>query len=443
MRKYTLEYYLKFLNEIDTPKLRVELGRFYFNVISKIQQNYKKLVKGYFIDYVSRHEDFWMITTYSIEDLVPVGICIVRSRNGKKHQQKYAKYYKSYFSNETEWRRGSLNYSSKRYCYTSNLKELFKGTEYEYSFVWELGNNIDIKIRNLLVWCSDWHISRIECLTKLRCYKFARDIMNGSGTFVSSDSNIIKAIGLKSSKQIDYIVQNNLSADDVMVYVSFLKSGIDLRYFRKFKSFLRYWDFPCFDGFSQKSFVDYYLSQVKQNLFKGVFEYFVRDYRDYLRFGEDLGYDFKDTKYFKPKNFVLSHDQAYLKYESKKNKVLDSAVKKVLKKYQCLTFEKGDYAIVVPLIADDIRLEGRNMSNCVGGYVGRVKDGKSIICFVRHSAEKDKSFYTLELNPKDLKVVQCRGYHNGTTPEESKVQKFVQYWRKNVVLKNLKRLDVV
>lgn len=434
-RKYTINYYLEFLRKQNTQSLRNKLKKFNAQVISKIQERYKKLKKGYYLDYVARYEDFYMITTYEIDDdMTPVAIDIIREN---KHQQYYCAMYS--FGEFVGWQRYKMNYFNKRYCYTENLKDLFKDTEYKYSMVWELGNNIDIKIRNFLAYCNEKHIREIERLTKLKCYKLARDVMDGHAHFIDNNSNIIKALGLRTWQEMQKVIEMDMSADDVIAYINFNVNKLDFKYFKNFKSYFKYWStIPNFQGFSTNTFVDYYLLQKKNKTFKGSFYNFVKDYGDYVGFGKKLKYDFQDTKYIKPINFQVAHDQAYLKIESEKNKKLDSAVNKILKQYQCLFFEKDDYAVVVPKTADEIRLEGKNMCNCVAGYVGRVKDKSSIICFVRHSAEKDKSFYTLELNPKDLKIVQCRGYYNGTTSEEQQVQKFVNFWRKNVVLKKLK-----
>ena len=87
--------------------------------------------------------------------------------------------------------------------------------------------------------------------------------------------------------------------------------------------------------------------------------------------------------------------------------------------------------------AEDIILEGENMSNCVASYLGAVSNGSSVICFVRHSKDIKNSFYTLELDARDLSVVQCRGYNNEPTAEELSVLRFVDKWHSEVVLQKL------
>lgn len=437
MRKYTLDYYLEYLKKIDTKRLKDKLTKFCNTTVFKIQEEYKHQVKGKFIDYVEYIEDFYMIITYEIEDMTAVAFNIIRYKDGNKHQQYYSLCYKHYFSNEVEWRRVKFNYMSKRYCYTGNLKVLFKDTEYKYSKVWILANNIDFKIRNLLAFCNASHIRTSESLIELKCYKLARDIIDGHCWF-RDDTNVIKAIGLNSFNEMKKVIEHNMSADDLTSYRNFVGLNLDWKYFRLLKSFLKYYSFPNIEHFTFQSFFDYYLSQLNSREYYPSFYNFLSDYKDYIGFCKKLKYDLDDTKYYKPYNFKIAHDQAYFKVESARNKYLDSCVKKILKKYQCLNFVKGDYCIVVPKFADDIRQEGIDNKNCVGGYVCRVKDGNSIICFVRHSVEPNKSFYTLELNPKDLRVVQCRGYKNNPTPEEKQVNKFVEYWRKHIVLKELK-----
>lgn len=180
-----------------------------------------------------------------------------------------------------------------------------------------------------------------------------------------------------------------------------------------------------------KSLQNYYYKvlKTKENL---------KDYADYLECAIELKYDLTNTKYLKPKNFKLAHDMAFMKRESIKNKALYSAVKKQCKKYLKLSYENKNYSIVMPTKAEDIIQEGIDNKNCVGTYLGRIKNGNSIICFVRHTNDLSKSFYTLELNPKTLNIVQCRGFNNDRTPEEDNVQHFVKKWRKEVVLKKMK-----
>ena len=284
---------------------------------------------------------------------------------------------------------------------------------------------------------SYYKFPQYEYLIKLKLYNLVSDFVDRDylsyKNYDAKENNIIKFLKLEKP-YFKYLINHNLDSFDFNSLQYLQKYNIkpskkNLEFIHAFKSAFNSDD--VFKIISYTSLKKYYFKTLKDynNL---------RDYGDYLENAKILKYDLSDTKYLKPKDFKIAHDMAYKKVQSIKNKSLYDAVQSKCKKYQKLKYESKKYSIVVPKRAEDIVQEGIDNHNCVGSYLGRVKDGNSIICFVRHSDSLNKSFYTLELNPKTLKVVQCRGYSNGTTPEETAVQKFVTAWRKNIVLKKMK-----
>ena len=61
-------------------------------------------------------------------------------------------------------------------------------------------------------------------------------------------------------------------------------------------------------------------------------------------------------------------------------------------------FEYGKYKIVVPTCPEDIILEGRNMSHCVGGYVSNVLNNDTYIVFVRPIDNPEKCYITCQVH---------------------------------------------
>ena len=175
MRKYTINYYLEFLKKQNTVELYNNLRQYCDIVVRSIQDHYKDNSKGEFIDYVAKYEDFYMITTYRIEDLFVCAFCVIREKNGKKHFQYYEKI--SYFG-LIGWQRHKMNMCLKRYLYAWNLQELLANTEYKYSSVWDLAKRIDVSARNLLGYCRSENIEMVEYLTKMGCYRLAKDCIN-------------------------------------------------------------------------------------------------------------------------------------------------------------------------------------------------------------------------------------------------------------------------
>ena len=97
------------------------------------------------------------------------------------------------------------------------------------------------------------------------------------------------------------------------------------------------------------------------------------------------------------------------------------------KKDKQYCFSDGKFQVIVPHRVAEIIEEGKRQQHCVGGYAGRHMEGKLTICFLRLSAEPDKSLYTIEMHNKTLQQVQ--GHHNNTplTPE---AKAFFDIWLK-------------
>lgn len=78
----------------------------------------------------------------------------------------------------------------------------------------------------------------------------------------------------------------------------------------------------------------------------------------------------------------------------------------------------------------EIVLEGEQQNNCVAGYAQRHADGRTAIFVLRQAAKQSVSWYTVEINPRTLEIIQCRGYHNRelSPAEEEAKDKFMAHW---------------
>ena len=147
------------------------------------------------------------------------------------------------------------------------------------------------------------------------------------------------------------------------------------------------------------------------------------DYKHYLSNLEHLGYDIKDTYYSLPKDFEAADmrvtDEYMMKFEKErfeKRKKNDGLIKKIsdglrnmpdLKEF--LDGSKG-LLIYVPESVQDLTTEGRAMHNCIGTYVDRIAEGKTLVFFVRKLDNPTAPFVAFEYC--DGKVIQCRYDHN-------------------------------
>lgn len=96
-------------------------------------------------------------------------------------------------------------------------------------------------------------------------------------------------------------------------------------------------------------------------------------------------------------------------------------------------YKSGDYMMIVPTKADDVKNEGTDLHHCVASYVSRILDGTTQILFMREKA--DESFVTVEVRANG--IVQARGYNNRsiTSDEEKWLKGFAK-------AKNLNYLEV-
>ena len=75
--------------------------------------------------------------------------------------------------------------------------------------------------------------------------------------------------------------------------------------------------------------------------------------------------------------------------------------------------------IKAPDSEEEIRQEGFTLHHCVGTYINRVAEGKTVILFVRKISEPDTPFVTMEVY--NGKVVQVRAFANKDPNEAVKL----------------------
>ena len=83
-------------------------------------------------------------------------------------------------------------------------------------------------------------------------------------------------------------------------------------------------------------------------------------------------------------------------------------------------FEYGNYKVVIPNTAQDIVTEGLEMHHCVGGYVDRVVNGSTFICFIRHKDTPDKCYITCEVKPNGMINQYFLAYDRYISTDEDK-----------------------
>lgn len=151
---------------------------------------------------------------------------------------------------------------------------------------------------------------------------------------------------------------------------------------------------------------------------------------DYLKMAKQLEYDMSEETVVMPKDLKERHDAAKdiirLKISELERKKYAKLKKKLERKY---AFELGELCVLVPESAEDIVREGQTLHHCVGGYVKRHIEGKTIILFLRKRRKPWRSFLTIELYEAHGKafVMQVHGYKNELYIKKTGVAPSVRY----------------
>lgn len=158
------------------------------------------------------------------------------------------------------------------------------------------------------------------------------------------------------------------------------------------------------------------------------------DYRDYLDECNRLGFDMKNKKVLFPANLAEAHEETSTRIRVEADKMARENFARFEKEITSMEgpYEFGEYLIRPAANPEELHKESQALHHCVRTYVNKVGRGDSAILFIRKKEEPDKPLFTLELD-KDRSIVQCRGKHNCTYPED--VADFIEHWKKDVVRK--------
>lgn len=149
--------------------------------------------------------------------------------------------------------------------------------------------------------------------------------------------------------------------------------------------------------------------------------------RDYVSMSEEMKVPYQLC----PKSLKLQHDLTTRNYKLVLSELERVKFAEVVSKpeYKRLAWKSqdGKWAVLVPTEANDLVLEGKKQSHCVGSYIGRVVNGRNKICFLRRTEDLDKPVLTLSVNPENV----CTTYlgfdnRNATIEEYAALEEWAQ-----------------
>lgn len=147
----------------------------------------------------------------------------------------------------------------------------------------------------------------------------------------------------------------------------------------------------------------------------------------------------KDTRF--PKDLVREHDRLSAEInrreaeiEKEKEAKRDMLIRQRAAVLAALASDNG--VLMIRPVADlgELKNEGKQLRHCVASYAEKVASGNTDIFFIRKVKSPDKPYFTLELDEKNVRVVQNRGKANcGRTPEvEAFEAEWIEFVRKNI-----------
>lgn len=179
-----------------------------------------------------------------------------------------------------------------------------------------------------------------------------------------------------------------------------------------------------------KRFKEYTLYQSVQMGYGWKWDDFFTEWDDTLRM-QTYVYGKVTDKY--PTCLPMTHRQLSTMTQIRK---IDIDEMKLAKAFEtCKVFEgfvwDTDLKVVAPASRQDILNEATRQSNCLASYMNNIIDGRSIILFVRKKDDIEASHITMELDPVNYTIVQCKYAFNREVPVDIQ-RKIAEHIRKRL-----------
>lgn len=327
--------------------------------------------------------------------------------------------------------------------YTGNMRKLLSETGLKYCGLYEYASSERGREINAAAYIKFFYSEKkIEYLAKMGMTSLIADITaeHTQSGFDFRKPTIFEIMGM-SKEDTRYAQEANADLTTVRELKHLRRQNIKMSY-QQFEDAREifgnaYHDYLKMLKYGTPGKVIKYLRQQAEGKKRQRYQNILIDWIDYVSFGKQLGYDFKNDFVLYPKDLRARHDTASFliqekererkkKEINKQNKQIKTLYEEWKEKYR---FENKKLMIAAPKEASDIVEEGQKMHHCVGSYVQRVAKGETIILFIREKEHPEEPFYTMEI--KGGKVSQCRGKYNAGMTEE--VKRFVEQFEKKML----------
>ena len=151
---------------------------------------------------------------------------------------------------------------------------------------------------------------------------------------------------------------------------------------------------------------------------------------DYWKMAEKVGEDISDNKIKYPQNLVRAHNTVLMRMKFKEKAELREKFAHRYEELSELCYSYNGLTIRPAMNENELINEGKILNHCVASYANTHANGKTAIFFIRHSADDEMPYFTLELDEKNLIVRQNRGKYNCSRTDE--VREFEEKWLEHI-----------
>ena len=238
-----------------------------------------------------------------------------------------------------------------------------------------------------------------------------------------------KALGI-GKDELAFLREADVEADDLLLYRTLhaQKRPLEPRTFRRFCGELYYAQqkemlkLPL-SVYTQVRYLEQQMERTKRRTWNGLvtLELVASDWLDYLENARLLQYDMADRSVLMPVHLDYAHDAAdeVVRSIEKNGGYRFPQIEAQEAGYNALYGIRGKTLFIrAPHDHQEIIDEGKSLHHCVAGYAKRVAAEETVILFVRQADAPDTPYYTLEIDPIEHTMRQCRGLKNcGMTKE--------------------------
>lgn len=156
-------------------------------------------------------------------------------------------------------------------------------------------------------------------------------------------------------------------------------------------------------------------------------------YKDYLHMAGIAGEDINDPVIRWPPHLRAAHDRLTTAVNYKNDQEKARKFADMSERCAGLCWEYNGICIRPAATPEELVAEGKALHHCVGGYSENHTRG-NIILFIRHARRPERSWYTLNVDVINKRIIQNHGYGNETSPRGKRltirpeVQEFVKAW---------------